>query len=309
MKDLYKVLGVSRDADSKAIKSAYRRLAKELHPDANPDDPRVADRFKDVSAAYAVLGDPKQRARYDAGELDARARARGAGANADAGAAGGEAGRKGWSFNFGGGEGFSDFGDIFENLRGGGSSRAGRREATRGADKTYRITVGFLDAARGARRRVNLPGGRSLNVGIPAGIEHGRQIRLRGQGEPAPPGGEAGDALVEVRIEPHRFFERDGLDVRMNLPITLLEAVRGARITVPTIDGSVSLSVPANSSSGKVMRLKGRGIARKDGERGDQYVTLQIRLPDSEDEALVQAIEKWSKRNDYRVRTDKGYPL
>lgn len=304
MQDLYKILGVPRDADDKAIKSAYRRLAKELHPDTNPNDPRVAERFKEVSAAYSILGDAKRRAQYDAGEFDPT------GGGAGAGGARASAGRRHWKFNFGGEDGFGDFGDIFENLRGAGFGRAGgQRTPGRGGDKTYRITVGFLDAARGAKRRVNLPGGKSLNVTIPAGIEDGRQIRLRGQGEGAPPGGEAGDALVEVRVEPHRFFRRDGLDIRMDLPITLIEALEGARITVPTIDGSVSVTVPANSSSGRTMRLKEKGIRQRNGEQGDQYVTLQIRLPDAGGESLLQAVEKWARKHDYRVRTDKGYPL
>ncbi|MDP6705615.1 MAG: J domain-containing protein [Alphaproteobacteria bacterium] len=301
MRDLYEVLGVSRDAGKAEIKRAYRNLAKELHPDLNPDDKVVAERFKEVTAAYNLLSDKESRAKYDRGEIGPDGQAR---PQFRYQYAGGPEGGRGNPFGTDSADDmFRDFADLFGGL--GRGRRSQRNRVRRGADRSYKITVEFLDAARGTTRRVSLPSGKTLDVKIPAGIEDGMTIRLKGQGEAGSEGGAMGDALIEVAIDPHPRFQRRGQDIELEVPITLSEAVLGAKISVPTIDGAVNLSIPKGSNSGSKLRLKKRGIATESG-RGDQYVTLKVVLPDQPDDDLVGFVERWSKSHDYDVRGKDG---
>lgn len=303
--DPYKTLGVARDASEADIKKAYRKLAKELHPDKNKDNPKASERFSQVTAAYDLLADKDKRARFDRGEIDADgnpanpfAGGFGGGGNpfGGAGSSGGFRGNPGGGFDFnGGGAGGPDISDIFEGLFGGGGGRraggnpfggAGggfRQPPAKGANTAYRLKVSFADAATLAPQRITLADGKTIDLKLPKGIETGMQIRLAGKGEPGPGG--AGDAMVTIDIEPHRHFRRDGDAVRIDVPVTLAEAVLGGEIRVPTVDGTVKLKVPAGSSSGATLRLKGKGFTAKSGVRGDQLVTLQVQVP-KDDEAL-----------------------
>ena len=295
--DPYSLLGVSRSASAADIKKAYRTLAKELHPDANKDNPRAADRFSEVTRAYDLLSDADKRARFDRGEIDID----GNPANPFAGGFGGFAGggpRPGQGGNpFDGGG--SDFSSIFDDLFGGRQRRSG--PPPRGANVSYRLMVGFADAATLAPQRITLSDGSTIDLKLPAGVEDGTQMRLKGKGE-AGPGGH-GDATVTITVRPHAFFRRDGADIRLDLPVTLAEAVKGARVKVPTVDGPVMLAVPAGATSGKVLRLKGKGFSRRDGTRGDQLVTLQVDLP-AGDAALSAFVEGWN--DDRPVRAALG---
>jgi DnaJ-class molecular chaperone len=306
MRDPYDVLGLRRDASPEDIKSAYRRLAKKLHPDLNPDK-RVEQQFKEVTAAYDLLSDPDKRARYDRGEIDASGAER-----APFGFRSG--GGRGWSGRAGGaGSGGADINDIFgddilgEFFRGGGrrGGGAGGGARGRGADQKFVLRVSFLEAANGGKRRVALAD-RTLDVTIPAGIEDGQTLRLKGQGASAL-GGPPGDALIEIRIEPHPLFERKGRDVHVEVPVTLYEAVLGGSITVPTVHGPVTVKVPKGSNSGTVLRLRGKGIAAgRTGEPGDQYVKLRVTLPETPDPTLTEFIERWAKTNAYDPRAKLG---
>lgn len=321
MRDLYTILEVPRSASQEDIKKAYRRLAKELHPDHNPGDRIVADRFKEVSSAYQILGDITQRGRYDRGEIDGNGNDRRHGAHAG-GPQGGFGGfrsgtRRGRSrqeseffrqFGFDSANAGSGAEDIFSDLFGNARRDRPNPFAERGADRTYAIRIGFLDAARGTKRRITLPSGKTLDVKIPAGIDSGQHIRLKGQGEQGPHGTPAGDALIEVNIDPHPFFVRKGGDIYLDLPITLAEAVLGGRIQVPTIDGMVSMTIPKGANSGTVLRLKEKGIAGdkaagdRSERRGDQYVKLVVTLPDSPDPDLEKLVRKWGAAGEYDVR-------
>ncbi len=306
MKNLYQTLGVKRDASPGDIKKAYRKLAKELHPDLHPGDEKIAERFKEASAAYAILGDEKARRRYDQGEIDESGAERGFGgfnsqhrAYERAGAGGG---RGFGGFNFDGVNAEDIFSDIFNS----GRRRRGPMPE-RGNDRIYQVTIDFLDAVKGVKKRITLQNGKTLAVSIPSNVKEGQQIRLKGQGEPGAHGGPTGDALIEVKIRPHKHFRREGNDIYLDLPITLKEAVLGAKVRIPTIDGAVSLAIPAGSNTDKTLRLKGKGaVIGKGRARGDQYVCLKVVLPERVDEKLKSAIEEWSKDNDYDVRSDLG---
>jgi DnaJ-class molecular chaperone len=301
MRDPYQVLGVARIATDAEIKKAYRKLAKQHHPDANQDDAKAAQRFAEITGAYDLLTDRAKRAQFDRGEIDADGKPVHRGFNPFGGAeaAGGGPFRR-WS---GRGErgGFHPE-DVFSEIFSSFGERTAR-PPRRGRDLGYTLKVSFVDAARGTKTRVTLGGGKTLDVNIPAGVAGGQQIRLRGQGEAAPLGGPPGDALVTVEIEPHPLFVREGNDIRLELPITLYEAVLGAKVRVPTLDGSVEVTVPPNSSSGKVLRLKDRGI-RLTGQAlpGDQLISLRIVLPDQAGEDLKTFARMLQDKTPYSVR-------
>jgi len=300
MADPYSLLGVARNADEKAIKSAYRKLAKELHPDRNKDNPKAAEKFSEVTRAYDLLSDKDKRAQYDRGEIDAEGNpthpfgfGQGGG---DPRGFGGQAG----GFDFGGsGGGNADFGDIFEGLFGGGRraggfgggfGRGAPPPPQRGANMSYRLAVPFIDAATLAEQRITLADGKTIDLKLPAGVETGTQMKLGGKGQPGPGG--AGDAIVTIEVGKHPFFEREGDNVLLDLPISLDEAVKGTRVKVPTVEGPVMLSVPAGARSGQTLRLKGRGFTRKGGGRGDQMVRLMIDVP-ADDAALNAFVDGW----------------
>jgi DnaJ-class molecular chaperone len=278
MADPYSTLGVSKGADEKAIKVAYRKLAKELHPDKNKDNPKASERFSEVTQAYDLLSDPKKRGQYDRGEIDENGQPRFAGNPFGGGySQGGPAGA-----NFGGGG--IDLGDIFDGLFGGGGGRSGggpgprpQQAPPKGANIAYAHLVSFTDAATLAPQRIMLGDGKTVEFKLPAGIVAGQQIRIPGKGQPGPGG--YGDAMVTLKIGKHPHLVRDGDNVRIDLPISLKEAVEGGKVKVPTVDGAVMLTVPPRTNSGAVLRIKGRGFTAKTGVRGDQLVTLMIHLP------------------------------
>ena len=303
MSDPYETLGVARSASQDEIKSAYRKLAKKLHPDLNPGDAKVESRFKDVSAAYELLSDAEKRGRFDRGEIDASGAETQRGFyNAYAGSQEGAKYRTRQGGPHMGGMGEDDMEDILASMFGGGARRrGGAGMKMRGQDLNYSLAVDFLDAARGATKRITLPEGGQLDVKIPAGIEDGASLRLTGKGGQGFNGGPQGDAFVTVQIRPHAVYRREGRDIHIDLPITVGEAVLGGRVAVPTIDGSVQMSVPKGSSTGKTLRLKERGLPGKGG-RGDQFVHLQIMLPDKPDEALEAALRDWAADHPYDPR-------
>lgn len=283
MADPYSILGVSKGADEKAIKSAYRKLAKELHPDRNQGNPKAAERFAEITHAYDLLSDAQKRGQYDRGEIDENGQPRspfGAGFGGGSPFSGGGARPGQGGFEFGGG---IDLGDIFDGLFGGGAGarpggpRPQPGPPPKGANIAYEHLVSFTDAAKLEPQRITLRDGKTVEFKLPPGVVSGQQIRIPGKGQ-AGPGGN-GDAMVTLKLGKHPFYDRDGDNIRLDLPISLKEAIEGAKVKVPTIDGPVILSVPAGAQSGTTMRIKGRGFAKKGGERGDQLVTLQIRLP------------------------------
>jgi len=297
MDDPYDVLGVRRGDSDETIRAAYRKLAKKHHPDLNPGKADAAERFKEINAAHALLSDPIKRGKFDRGEIDA---------------AGNEIPpqRPTWR----------DFGDAaadegLHRYRGGatlnpedleslfGAALRERFEARdanrRGRDAHYSLTVDFMDAARGAVRRLTLPDGRTLDVSIPPGIRDGHVLRLKGQGGPGQGSGSAGDALIEISVAPHKLFRRVGDDVEVDLPITLQEAVLGASVEVPTIKGKVRLKIPPNSNTGTRMRLAGRGIAG-----GNQVVVLNVKLPQQDEPELVAFLKTWKPAHAYNPRAE-----
>ncbi len=291
--DPYAALGVGRGSSSEDIRKAYRALAKELHPDVRPNDKAAEEKFKRATAAFNLLSDAETKARYDRGEIDADGNERMAGGpfrstrttrNGAYTSAGGP-----------GGESVFDIGDIFSDLFGGGAGAGGGRSygRMRGRDIRFNLDIDFLDAVKGAKRRVQLSEGRTLDVTIPPGVESGQVLRLKAQGGPGIQGGPPGDALVELNVRPHQFFRRDGDDIHMDLPISLAEAVQGARVQVSTPTGPVALTIPPGANTGMVLRLKGKGV----GGVGDQFVKLQIMLPEPVDEELKKFVQKWGKRD------------
>ena len=289
--DPYAALGVSRTATADDIRRAYRTLAKELHPDVRPGDKQAEERFKRATAAFNLLSDPITKGRFDRGEIDADGNERAAfnargprqGARAHAGA-GASAGGASDAF---------DLGDIFSDLFGPGFNGGRSYTRMRGRDIRFTLEVDFLDAVNGARRRISLAEGRTIDVAIPAGVETGQVLRLKAQGGAGVQGGPPGDALVELHVRTHPFFRREGQDIHMDLNISLTEAVDGGKVQAPTPGGNVTLTIPAGSNTGKTLRLKGKGVAGQ----GDQFVRLQVVLPETPDEDLKKFIKKWPKRD------------
>jgi DnaJ-class molecular chaperone len=300
-KDPYSVLGVSKQASAEEIKSAYRKLAKKYHPDTNQDDKTIEKKFKEITAAYNILSDTEKRSQYDAGAIDTEGNPtmashfHGGGGSTGAGPFGGGGG---------GGGGFSD---IFRGASGSSSKFSGedifseifgrkkKRKAQmpiKGANVTYRMSIPFLSAARGAKSKLKLTTGETIEVTIPKAIETGQKIKLTGKGKAGLYGGEAGDALVEITIKPHPYFKSEGLDIHLDLPITLHEALSQPKIKVPTIHGAVLLKIPENANSGQIIKIPNKGIS-KNGTKGNQLVKLLIKLPEKRDSELKDAIEKW----------------
>lgn len=308
MADPYSILGVSKGADDKAIKSAYRKLAKELHPDKNKDNPKASERFSDVTRAYDLLSDAQKRAQYDRGEIDENGQPRSpfgagfGGGNPFGGGARTEPGAGGFDFNGG-----IDLGDIFDGLFGGGAGArpGGQRPQPgpppKGANIAYEHLVSFTDAAKLEPQRITLRDGKTVEFKLPGGLVGGQQIRIPGKGQPGPGGN--GDAMVTLKIGKHPFYERDGDHIRLDLPISLKEAIMGGKVKVPTLDGAVMLTVPEGAQSGTTMRIKGRGFTTKSGARGDQLVTLQIHLP-SDPTILAKLVEKLP--DEPQIRSDLG---
>ncbi len=299
MRDPYTVLGVAKTASDDEIRQAFRKLAKKNHPDLNPGDKEAEARFKEISQANEILSDAEKRRRFDAGEIDASGQEMPPrGFYRDE--AGGPAGQK--YRRAGGAEEFVDMGGIFSEMfgqrRGGGGGGFGfggpEGFDMGGLPVSYTLAVPFLVAARGGKQRVTLPDNRTLDIDVPEGTTNGTTLRLKGQGMPGGKGQPAGDAFVEIHVQPHAFFEPRDSDIHVEVPVTLSEAVLGGRIKVPTVGGSVMLNVPAGSNTGSTLRLKGRGLLdRKSGQRGDQYVKLKVVLPDKPDDKLKAFLESW----------------
>ena len=323
MRDPYEVLGVPRGASAAAIKSAYRKLAKKHHPDANKNDPKSAARFSELNSANEIIGDEDKRKQFDRGEIDAEGKQRFQGfPGGDPRARGASPGGGFESRTFRtGGAGASGFGgggfeDILNSMFSGGGARGARPGAGNtfefdpggialDLDLSVAMTVSLEESVNGAEKRVRLPTGKELNVRIPAGVTAGQQVRLKGQGETAP-GHPPGDLLITVSIAPHPFFKVDGSDLRVDLPITLYEAVLGGKIRVPTLGNAVELSIPKNTSSGRIFRLKGKGLPKAAGATGDLFITTRIMLPDGNDSELETLMQKWRDGHPYNPRSDLG---
>jgi DnaJ-class molecular chaperone len=299
-KDPYAILGVKREATADEIRSAYRQLAKKLHPDLNPGDKGAEEKFKEVAAAYDLLGDAEKRARFDKGEIDA---------------SGAERPRERYYRDFhaadaqehpyGSAGGFADFmenEDILADILGRGRGEGRTRFRIRGADVHYRLPVDFLEAVNGATKRITMPEGGTLDVVLPAGTRDQQILRLRGKGGPGAGGAPSGDALVEIEVAPHKLFTRTDDDIHVELPISLPEAVLGAKLDVPTPTGSVRMTVPKGTNTGRVLRLRGKGVARKDGSRGDEYVTLKIVLPEPLDPEIEEFARRWQAGQKHHPR-------
>ncbi|MEX2520091.1 MAG: DnaJ C-terminal domain-containing protein [Paracoccaceae bacterium] len=295
--DPYERLGVPKAADKADIKKAYRKLAKQFHPDVRPGDAAAESRFKDVTAAYELLADPEQRARFDRGEIDGKGVEKPAQPFYRHYAQAPQGERYSSSAGY---EDFADMSDLFAGLRRGGARGGGAR---RGEDLRYQLEVEFLDAANGAKRRITMPDGNALDITIPAGIRDGGAMRLKGKGAPGFGGAPGGDAFVTVSVKAHSVFTREGDDIVMRLPISIDEAVLGGKVEAPTITGRVAITVPKGASSGIVLRLKGRGVkSGKDGAPGDQRVVLEVALPDSIDPELEAFMTKWRQSRAYDPR-------
>jgi DnaJ-class molecular chaperone len=327
MRDPYEILGVQKNASPAAVKSAFRRLAKKLHPDANKADKKAAGKFAELNAAYEIVGDEDKRKAFDRGEIDAEGKPRfqgfAPGAGRGPGGPGGfghdghfetfSFGEDGFQRGAGRGAGRGGIEDILKEMFGGAAGPAGRGRRAQfepedfgsvapGRDVTGSVTVTLAEAATGTSRRVQLPTGKEIDVKIPAGLADGQTIRLKGQGLPGP-GGPVGDALITVSIAEHALFKRDGANLRMELPIALYEAVLGGRVRAPTLDGAVELAIPPGTSSGRTFRIKGKGLPSKDGA-GDLYATVRIMLPERADGELEELMRKWRDKTPYDPRRD-----
>lgn len=303
MRDPYEALGVAKTASADDIRKAYRKLAKESHPDLHPGDAKAEARFKEISVAYDLLSDPDKRKRFDAGEIDAEGRERPEQAYYKTYADGGD----GAKYARYGGESYEDMSDIFADLFGGRGGRTGRAGGEglkmRGGDISYTLEVSFLEAARGVKRRAAMADGKVLDISIPEGVHDRQTLRLRGKGMPGIGGGPSGDAYIEVHIRPHAFFERKDNNIHMTLPVTLAEAVLGGKVKVPTVAGEVEMTIPKGANTGTTLRLKGRGILDpKSKQHGDQYVRLEVVLPEKPDADLEAFVADWAAKAPYDPR-------
>lgn len=321
MRDPYSVLGITKNASAPEIKTAFRSLAKKWHPDLHSGDQRAETRFKEINAAYNILSDEDKRRKYDRGDIDAEGRETARGRAAGGGGFGRTAGfghdfaeelrkaaearARNAKARSGGRAGAGQYNaedDLFDDLFGQKDVRGGSARM-RGEDLRLVAQVNLEEVATGGRIRVNHPDGRTLDVNIPAGIEEGANLRLKGQGKAGLGKAAAGDAIIEIQIKPHPYFERRGKDIYLTLPITLEEGLFGGAITVPTVDGKVSLNIPKEANSGTKLRLKGKGMANgKNGPRGDQYVVLSVTMPEKADAELREFIKRWSRKHKYNVR-------
>lgn len=317
MRDPYEVLGVKRNASASEIKSAFRKLAKKHHPDANKDDTKAASRFAEVNSAYEIVGDEEKRKQFDRGEIDAEGKPRfagfeGFGARPGAGGFSRSTGNGFEQFAFRSAGEAGGFEDLLRGMFSGGAAGAGGARGFRfeegpftapDLDLRAELTVTLEDAVKGAERRVRLPGGKELNLKIPKGVASGQQIRLKGQGQHVS-GHPPGDALITVNVAPDPRFRIEGDDLRLDLPVALYEAVLGAKVRVPTPAGVVELTLPKNTNGGRTFRLKGRGMPKPKGGIGDLLVTVRLMLPDGADAELEALMEKWSAQKPYKPRSD-----
>jgi len=321
MRDPYSVLGVAKSASEGDIKKAFRKLAKKHHPDQNKDDPTAQKRFSEANQAYEIVGDKEKRAKFDRGEIDAEGKPRfhaggfdGHSGYEDFSAAGGARGARSGAGAAG------TFDDILNDIFGGfggsrsragpgtgagagfGGAQAKSPPKTKGANVDLTARVSLEDIVNSGKTQVTLPSGKTVNVTLPKGVVEGEKIRLKGQGQPGENGGPAGEALVEILMKPHKLFEVRGNDLHLDLPLTLYEAVLGAKVRTPTLSGAVNLTIPANASSGKTMRLKGKGLPTKTGGHGDLLVKLQIVMPPHGDDELDTLMKAWKEITPYRAR-------
>jgi DnaJ-class molecular chaperone len=301
MRDPYEVLGVPKGTDTKTIKKAYRTLARTHHPDLHPGDSKAEDRFKEMAAAYDFLSNADKKARYDSGQIDASGAPRMNRTFYRDHAGGGRGGdSQDPGDNLKDMEGMDIFADLFRGMRRTGGWR--KAAPVRGQDIRHELSIDFLDAIKGATRAIVLPEGKQLKVTIPAGSQDGQVLRLKAQGTPGTAGGAAGDVHVELRVKPHPRFTRAGNDIHSELPVAIQEAMLGGKAGVPTIDGTVTLTIPKGSNIGTRLRLRGKGAPAPGGARGDHYVTLKVVLPDTADPELLRLIEEWARKHPYRVR-------
>jgi DnaJ-class molecular chaperone len=299
----YEVLGVKKEASEEQIRAAYRKLAKRYHPDLNPGNKEAEARFKEIASANDILSDKDKRARFDRGEIDESGAERPPQPSYSwRGFAEGAPGEKYQTQGIDPDD-LEDLFGMFGRGRGGG---AGGGLRMRGPDHSFVLTVDLLDAVNGAKKRLELGPERTLDVTVPAGVRDGQVLRLKGQGGAGIGGAPAGDALIEIHIAPHPIFRRDGDDIRIELPVTLGEAVLGGRIAVPTPTGAVTMNVPANSNTGSVLRLRGKGVKRADGTTGDEYVTLKVVLPEGGDKELTDFVRDWAPKQPYDPRRGMG---
>ncbi|MEJ0062328.1 MAG: DnaJ C-terminal domain-containing protein [Alphaproteobacteria bacterium] len=316
MANPYQILGVTKSATADELKSAYRKLAKKLHPDVNPGRKDIEHKFKEITAAYDLVSDPVKRAKFDRGELDDMGNERGGFARGG-GDPFGQHGGGGRSYNYssassGNTDPFGSFSeDLFADLFGGSKRRGagmggGAQTKPRGGDATYTLTVGFIESCLGGKQRVTMASGKTIDVNVPPGTENGTKLRLKGLGQPGPGG--AGDAIIDISVTPHPWFTRKDRDINLEAPVSLSEALLGASIKVPTLDGTVAVKVHKGANTGTLLRLKGKGVPAYGGkESGDLYVRLKVVLPDPPDHALADIVEKWSKKHAYDPRAKLGW--